>query len=120
MPSQGVVVADEAAIGREIRNLREDTRNGFAKIESGLEKLLPREVYSANHEALKRRVDMLERELERVESARERDVERATEQRKSDAEKVEAARIATRRWLITAIVVPAVSVAVSIFLALTT
>jgi len=119
MPSQGVVVTDEA-IGREIRNLREDTKNGLAKIESGLEKLLPREVYSANHEALKRRVDLLERELERVEAARERDIERAAEQRKADTEKVETARVATRRWLITAIVVPTVSLAVSIFLALTT
>jgi hypothetical protein len=114
-----VIVADEA-IGREIRQLRADTNNGLAKIETGLEKLLPREVYSANHEALKRRVEVLERELERVEAARERDIERAAEQREADAEKVEAARVATRRWLITAIIVPTVSLAVSILLALTT
>lgn len=112
-------MADEA-IGREIRQLREDTKAGLAKIESGLEKLLPREVYSANHEALKRRVEVLERDLERVETTREHDVERAATQRKADAEKVEAARVATRRWLITAIVVPTVSLAVSIILALTT
>lgn len=108
------------AIGREIRQLREDTKNGLAKIESGLDKLLPREVYSANHEALKRRVEVLERDIERVETAREHDAERAAVQRKADAEKVEAARVATRRWLITAIVVPTVSLAASIILALTT
>lgn len=119
MPAQGVIVADDA-LGREIKQLRGDFKEGLVDIKAELGKLLPREVYSANHEALKRRVDMLERELERVETARERDVERATEQRRADAEKVETARVATRRWLITAIVVPTVSVAVSIILALTT
>jgi hypothetical protein len=114
-----VIVADEA-IGREIRQLREDTKNGLAKIESGLDKLLPREVYSANHEALKRRVEVLERDFERLEAERDHDVERAAEQRKADVEKSQADRVASRRWAITAIVVPTVSLIASIVLALTT
>lgn len=96
MPSQGVIVTDEA-IGREIRQLRQDLKEDLGDIKGELGKLLPREVYSANHDALKRRVDVLERDIERQ----------------------EAERTNTRRWLITAIVVPTVSLAVSIILAVT-
>lgn len=85
------------AIGREIRQLREDTKSGLAKIESGLDKLLPREVYEAKHDSLVRRVDALEKEAERA----------------------EAERVATRRWLISAVVLPLVSMAVMIVLAVT-
>lgn len=112
-------MADEA-IGREIRQLREDTKNGLAKIEAGLEKLLPREVYVANHASLVRRVEVVERDLERLEAERDHDIERAAEQRKTDAEKAQTDRVASRRWAITAIVVPTVSLVVSIILAVTT
>lgn len=101
-------MADEA-IGREIRQLREDTKNGLAKIEAGLDKLLPREVYSANHEALKRRVEVVERDLERLEAERDHDAERA-----------ETERANNRRWLIASIVVPVATMTVTIILALTT
>jgi hypothetical protein len=96
VPTQGVIVSDEA-IGREIRQLRQDLKEDLGDIKTELGKLLPREVYSANHDALKRRMDVLERDVERQ----------------------EAERTNTRRWLITAIVVPTVSLAVSIILAVT-
>jgi hypothetical protein len=96
MPVQGVIVADEA-LGREIGQLREDTRNGLAKIEAGLDKLLPREVYMARHDALVRRVEVLEK----------------------DAERAEADRTAMRRWLISAVVLPVVSLVVMIILQVT-
>jgi hypothetical protein len=96
MPTQGVIVADEA-IGREIRQLREDFKGGLGDIKTELSKLLPREVYEANHQALARRVDILER----------------------DAERAEAERTANRRWFIASVVVPLGSMAVMIVLALT-
>jgi hypothetical protein len=91
-----VIVADEA-IAREIGQLREDNRTGLAKIEAGLEKLLPREVYLARHDALVRRVEVLEREQERAETERTNN----------------------RRWFIASVVVPLVSMAVMIILAVT-
>lgn len=96
MPSQGVIVADDA-LGREIKQLRDDTRSGISDIKGLLDKLLPREVYEARHDALVRRVDSLEREFERAESD----------------------RTAMRRWLISAVVLPVVSMAVMIILAVT-
>lgn len=90
-------MSDEA-IGREIRQLREDLKDDLGDIKAKLVELLPREVYTANHEALKHRVSTLEAEVKRAEDE----------------------RTATRRWLITAIVVPIVTVTVTIILALTT
>lgn len=87
----------DEAIGREIRQLRDDTRSGLAKIEAGLDKLLPREVYAANHDALVRRVEVLER----------------------DAERAEAERVAARRWVIACVVLPLVTMAVTIVLNVT-
>jgi len=89
-------VTDEA-IGREIRQLRDDTKAGLGDIKAELGKLLPREVYEAKHDSLVRRVDALEKEAERA----------------------EAERVATRRWLISAVVLPLVSMAVMIILAVT-
>lgn len=96
MPTQGVIVADEA-IGREIRQFREDTKSGFSDIKADLAKLLPREVYDAKHSALVQRVETLER----------------------DAERAEAERTANRRWFIASVVVPLGSMAVMIILAVT-
>jgi len=96
MPSNGVIVADEA-IGREIRQLREDTKSGLGDIKTELSKLLPREVYTAEHNALVRRVEILER----------------------DAERAESERTANRRWFIASVVVPLGSMAVMIILAVT-
>lgn len=95
-------MADEA-LGREIKQFREDTSRSFQRLETGLDKLLPREVYSANHEALKRRVDTLERDLERAEI-----------ERKQAAERTEADRTAMRRWLISAVVLPVVFMIITI------
>lgn len=96
MPTQGVIVADEA-IGREIRQLREDLKGQFGDIKADLAKLLPREVYEAKHSALVQRVETLER----------------------DAERAEAERTANRRWFIASVVVPLGSMAVMIILAVT-
>lgn len=96
VPSQGVIVADDA-LGREIKQFREDTGRSFQRLEAGLDKLLPREVYEARHDALVKRVDTLEK----------------------DAERAEADRIAMRRWLISAVVLPVGSVVITIILALT-
>ncbi|KPC70503.1 hypothetical protein ADL26_16820, partial [Thermoactinomyces vulgaris] len=66
-------------------------------IKTQLGALLPREVYSANHEALKHRVKTLE-----------------------DAEaRAETERTNNRRWFIASVVVPLVSMAVMIILAVT-
>lgn len=89
-------MADEA-IGREIRQFREDTKSGFSDIKADLAKLLPREVYDAKHSALVQRVETLER----------------------DAERAEAERTANRRWFIASVVVPLGSMAVMIILAVT-
>jgi len=89
-----VIVTDEA-IGREIRQLREDIGSRFTEIKTGLDKLLPREVYEAKHDALVRRVDTLEK----------------------DAERAEAERVTYRRWAVSAVVLPLVSMAVMIILA---
>jgi hypothetical protein len=94
--SQGVIVADES-LGREIKQLRDDTRSGITDIKALLDKLLPREVYEARHDAVVRRVDTLEREFERA----------------------EADRTAMRRWLISAVVLPVASLIVTIILAVT-
>jgi hypothetical protein len=91
-----VIVTDEA-IGREIRQLREDTKSGLGDIKNELSKLLPREVYDAKHTALVQRVETLER----------------------DAERAEAERTANRRWFIASVVVPLGSMAVMIILAVT-
>jgi hypothetical protein len=107
MPSNGVIVADDA-IGREIRQLRADLKEDLGEIKSSLGALLPREVYIAEHNALVRRVETVERDLERAEAERKRSEERS-----------EAERINHRRWLITAIVVPLGSAAVTIILAVT-
>ena len=96
MPSQGVIVSDEA-IGREIRQLREDFKGGIGDLKTQLGGLLPREVYSANHEALKHRVEVLER----------------------DAERAETERTNNRRWFIASVVVPLGSMVVMIILAVT-
>jgi hypothetical protein len=96
MPSTGVIVADEA-LGREIKQFREDTSKSFQRLEAGLDKLLPREVYEARHDALKRRVDALEREAERA----------------------EAERVAARRWVVACVVLPLVTMAVTIILNVT-
>jgi hypothetical protein len=96
MPVQGVIVADDA-LGREIKQLRDDTKSGISDIKAGLEKLLPREVYEARHDALVRRVDSLEKDVERA----------------------EADRTTMRRWLISAVVLPVASLIVTIILAVT-
>lgn len=87
----------DEAIGREIRQLREDTKSGLGDIKTELSKLLPREVYDAKHTALVQRVETLER----------------------DAERAEAERTANRRWFIASVVVPLGSMAVMIILAVT-
>lgn len=87
----------DEAIGREIRQLREDTKSGLGDIKNELSKLLPREVYDAKHTALVQRVETLER----------------------DAERAEAERTANRRWFIASVVVPLGSMAVMIILAVT-
>jgi len=89
-------VADEAT-RVQIRELRAEFKEGLVDIKTGLGALLPREVYSANHEALKHRVEVLEREQERA----------------------EAERTNNRRWFIASVVVPLVSMAVMIILAVT-
>lgn len=96
MPSQGVVVADEA-IGREIRQLRQDLKEDLGEIKSQLGALLPREVYEAKHSALVQRVETLERDVKAAESE----------------------RTANRRWFIASVVVPLGSMAVMIILAVT-
>lgn len=96
MPSQGVVVTDEA-IGREIRQLRQDLKEDLGDIKAQLGALLPREVYEAKHSALVNRVETLER----------------------DAKNAEAERTANRRWFIASVVVPLGSMAVMILLAVT-
>jgi len=89
-------VTDDA-IGREIRQLRDDTKSGLGDIKAELSKLLPREVYEAKHDSLVRRVDTLEKEAERAETE----------------------RITARRWVIACVVLPLVSMAVMIVLAVT-
>lgn len=84
-------------LGREIKQLRGDLKEDLGDIKADLGKLLPREVYEARHDALVRRVDTLER----------------------DAESAEADRVALRRWFISAVVLPVVSMAVMIILAVT-
>jgi hypothetical protein len=96
MPSQGVIVADEA-LGREIKQLRADLRDDLTEIKSQLAGLLPREVYDAKHEALKERVKSLELK----------------------ADVAEDRQTATRRWLISAVVLPLVAIAVTIILNVT-
>jgi hypothetical protein len=91
-----VIVADEA-IGREIRQLRADLKEDLVEIKGQLSSLLPREVYNANHEALKYRVATLETEIKRAESE----------------------RTAARRWAIASVVLPVVSMTVMIILAVT-
>lgn len=89
-------MADEA-IGREIRQLRIDYKEDVSELKADQSKLLPREVYTARHEALERRISALEREVELA----------------------EASRVATRRWLVSAVVLPLVSMVVMIILAVT-
>lgn len=55
-------------IGREIRQLRDDFRDGIAEIKDRLSLLLPREVYDAHRDAQTRRIEELEREVERRET----------------------------------------------------
>lgn len=55
-------------IGREIRQLRTDFRDGLAEIKDRLSLLLPREVYDAHRDAQSRRINDLEREMERRET----------------------------------------------------
>lgn len=87
-------MSDEA-IGREIRQLREDIRDDLGEIKAQLSQLLPREVYTAHHEAIKTRVSKLE----------------------SDLDALETRGTATRRWIVTAVVVPTVTMIVTIVLA---
>ncbi|WP_026931235.1 hypothetical protein [Glycomyces tenuis] len=87
----------DEAIGREIRQLRDDIKDDLGEIKGELGKLLPREVYTARHEALTRRVESLERE----------------------AELAETRQTATRRWMVSAVVIPLVSMTVMIILAVT-
>jgi hypothetical protein len=89
-------VTDEA-IGREIRQLRADLKEDLSEIKTQLGSLLPREVYNANHEALKHRVSTLETEIKRAESE----------------------RVNARRWAIASVVLPVVSLTVMIILAVT-
>lgn len=89
-------MADEA-IGREIRQLRTDLKEDLGEIKASLGALLPREVYNAEHSALVRRIDVLERDVERAETE----------------------RVTARRWVIASVALPLVSVAVMIVLALT-
>ncbi|MEU5156735.1 hypothetical protein [Glycomyces sp. NPDC021274] len=89
-------MADEA-LGREIRQLRGDLKEDLGEIKAQLGALLPREVYTANHEALKHRVSTLEAELKRAESE----------------------RVNARRWAIASVVLPVVSLTVMIILAVT-
>lgn len=59
-------MSDEA-IGREIRQLREDIRDDLGEIKTQLSLLLPREVYTAHHDAIKSRMSKLEADVERLE-----------------------------------------------------
>jgi hypothetical protein len=102
-----VIVADEAT-RVQIKELRAEFKEGLVDIKTGLGALLPREVYEARHDALIRRVDTLERDFERAEA-----------ERKQIAERAESDRTALRRWFISAVVLPLVSVAVMIILAVT-
>lgn len=87
----------DEAIGREIRQLRADLKEDFTEVKGQIAGLLPREVYHAKHEALQERVRTLELKAQLAE-------ERQT---------------STRRWLISAVVLPLVSMAVMIILAVT-
>jgi competence protein ComGF len=76
--------------------MRTDLREDIAQLRSALERVVPRELYDVKHEALKQRVELLEK-------ARERDAE----QRRSD-----------RRWLIGVVAVPIIITVVQILIQL--
>lgn len=88
-------MADDA-LAQQIGHLRADMRDDLGEIKAQLGALLPREVYEVRHQQIRDRVDALEKQ--RDEDAR---------QRRSD-----------RRWVIGAVVVPAVVLIVQIVISL--
>lgn len=92
---------DSQGLGREIRQLREDLRGRLDAIQTQFSTFLPREVYEAHRAALQRQVDTLERDMERLET---------------EIEAVDERRLVARRWAISAIVVPVLSIVVGIIL----
>lgn len=96
----------EDAIGREIRQLREDLGGRLTDIKSELARLVPREVYDAHRGELMRRVEILERDVEMAERQREEDAKAAALERKTAKETAFDQKIQFRRWLISAVSIP--------------
>lgn len=89
------------ALGREIRQMREDVRARLDAIQQQLTALLPREVYEAHRNAMQRQLDGVEADVRALDAS---------------IEAAERDRIGTRRWAVSAVVVPILSIVVGIIL----
>lgn len=84
-------MSDEAIV-RELERLRIDIKEDFAELRTQLGALLPREVYTAHRDAMMQRLDNVEKAVDGI----------------------DARQVASRRWIVSAVVLPVVSILVMI------
>jgi septal ring factor EnvC (AmiA/AmiB activator) len=89
MPSQGVIVADDA-LGREIKQLRADLKEDLAEFRPLLAGLVSREVHDVQLGRVTDRISTVERDLDRLVAAMEAERRAEAERRKTEADQKRA------------------------------
>lgn len=108
-----------AEVARRLDDVRSALADDIAEVRRTLEIVsgtaLPRELYSARHEALVHRVNLLEANLSRVETEHRTAMDKMQIERKAEATAAAQEARANRRFLWSAIILPAVSILITIY-----
>lgn len=104
-----------AEVARRVDDVRAVLAEDIAELRRALGEALPRELYVARHEALVRRVDTLEAHQARVEAEFRAALEKVTEERRAEIVAQAADARQNRRFLWSAIILPAASIVITIY-----
>jgi hypothetical protein len=110
-----VEAVSNAEVARRVDDVRAVLAEDIAEIRRALGDALPRELYIARHEALVRRVDTLEAHQARTEVEFRAALEKIEQERRAEiaAQMAEARNF--RRFLWSAIILPAASIVITIY-----
>lgn len=108
-----------AEVARRLDDVRSLLAGDIAEVRRALEAVagtsLPRELYVARHEALVRRVDTLEAVFARSEVERRATIDKIEAERHAEMAAQVAEQRQNRRFLWSAIILPAASIAITIY-----
>lgn len=111
-----------AEVARRVDDVRSVLAEDIAELRRALEAVsgtaLPRELYSARHEALVHRVDLLEARQQAAELQLRASIEKIDTERRAEIAAQVTEQRQTRRFLWSAVIIPAASIVVTIYQAI--